>query len=202
MSEVDPNLNPSTAPADVDLGARVEQVEHLLARLVKAFNGHRQVTGEELDRTTAMLAELQKMLAPTTDAPTAAAPTADGPSVVPWIERATAQQWHDLAAWVDWLIETYEFRAELQIYSCWPAHPGIVEELAALWDAWRDAAGRAVADGAPPGDNDALAFWHDRYLAPLVHRLHALYAFKECRYKHESSAPAPRTDHDLLPPLQ
>lgn len=188
---------PQTPPSADGLDGRVEQLEQLLARLVKAFNGHREATGDELDRLAATLADVQKVLAPTSDAP-----AVDGPGVVAWNDRATPQQWHDLAAWVDWLIETYEFRAEARIYPCWPAHPGVVEELAALWDAWRDAAGRAVADGAPPGDNDALAFWHDRYLAPTVHRLHALYAFKECRHGHESSKSVPGTDHDLLPPLQ
>lgn len=193
----DAELTADTTPAALsELDSRVEQIERLLARLVKAFNTHRETTGEEIQATATALADLQRMLTSAVDSP-----TVDGPGVTPWTERATAQQWHDLATWVDWLCQTYEFRAEVQIYSCWPAHLGIVEELAALWDAWRDAAGRSAVDGAPPGDNDALAFWHDRYLAPCVHRLHAIYSFKECRHQHESGASATLTDRDLLPPL-
>ncbi|MFF5325119.1 hypothetical protein ACFY2Y_15500 [Janibacter hoylei] len=197
MSDTNPTPDPAAnaIPAGSELDVRVAQLEKLVTHLVKAFNTHRETTSEEIEATATALAGVQKMLAPTPDAP-----AIEGPGVAPWTERATAQQWHDLATWVDWLCHNYEFRAEVQIYSCWPAHPGIVEELAALWDAWRDAAGRAAVDGAPPGDNDALAFWHDRYLAPCVHRLHAIYSFKECRHQHESAAPAPQTDRDLLPP--
>lgn len=109
---------PQTPPSADGIDARFEQLEQLLARLVKAFNGHREATGEELDRLAATLADVQKMLAPTSDTP-----AVEGPDVVAWNDRATAQQWHDLAAWVDWLIETYEFRAEARIHPCWPATP-------------------------------------------------------------------------------
>lgn len=175
---------------------RVEHLEKLVAKLVKAFTIERETAEEERNANANAFLAIQKALAPAPDAP-----VGETKGAVPWTDRATAQQWHDLAEWIDWLTHTYEMRAGFEIYPCWPAHPGIVEELAALWDAWRDAAGRAPVDGSPPGDNDALAFWHDRYLAPVLHRLHALYAFHACRHQHESAAAAKPTDRDLLPPL-
>lgn len=187
---------PGEAAADLHGEARVERLELLVSRLVKAFNGERETAAEERDANAAAFLAIKKALAPPPDAPTG---ESKGP--VPWTDRATAQQWHDLAKWIDWLTHTYEFKTGFQIYPCWPAHPGIVEELSALWDAWRDAAGRAPVDGSPAGDNDALAFWHDRYLAPMLHRLHALYAFHACRHNHESAAAVRTTDRDLLPPL-
>lgn len=187
---------PGEAADDLHGEARVERLELLVARLVKAFNGERETAAEERDANAAAFLAITKALAPPPDAP---AGESKGP--VPWTDRATAQQWHDLAKWIDWLTHTYEFKTGFQIYPCWPAHPGIVEELSALWDAWRDAAGRAPVDGSPAGDNDALAFWHDRYLAPMLHRLHALYAFHACRHQHESAAAVRPTDRDLLPPL-
>lgn len=174
---------------------RVERLEQLVARLAKAFTAERELAEEEREANAAAFLEVKRLLAPAKETPPGSAES--GP--VPWIDRATAEQWHALAEWVDWLSDAYEFKETLQIQPCWPAHPGIVEELAALWDAWRDAAGRAPIDGTPPGDNDAIAFWHDRYLAPMLHRLQALYAFHSCRRGHESAPRAPRTDTDLLP---
>lgn len=175
---------------------RVEHLERLVAKLAKAFGRERDIAAQEREENAAAFNEVKRMLAPPKEAP---APKDSDSGPLPWMSRATAKQWHELAAWVDWLNEAYEFRETMAIWSCWPAHPGIVEELAALWDAWRDAAGRAPAEGTPPGDNDALAFWHDRYLAPMIHRLQALYAFHSCRHGHEVAPRTPKTDTDLLP---
>lgn len=190
-------LTHRTGAPELEGEQRVERLEQLVARLAKAFTAEREIAAEERDANAAAFLEVKRMLAPAKEPPSGEAAT--GP--VPWMDRATAQQWHALAAWVDWLTEAYEFKEPLQIQPCWPAHPGIVEELAALWDSWREAAGRAPTEGTPPGDNDAMAFWHDRYLAPMLHRLQALYAFHSCRRAHESAPSAPRTDTDLLPEL-
>lgn len=176
---------------------RVERLEQLVARLAKAFTAEREVAEEEREANAAAFLEVKRLLAPTEEP----APSDDKSGSVAWMDRATAQQWHALAQWVDWLNHTYELKEALRIQPCWPAHPGVVEELAALWDAWRDAAGRAPLEGTPPGDNDALAFWHDRYLAPMLHRLQALYAVHACRRAHEAAPRAPLTDTDLLPEL-
>ena len=164
---------------------RVEQVERLLDQLVTTFKEEREANAEAFEM-------VERALSGGGEASSAAPPA----EPVPWGDRATTEDWHALAEWVDWLIYTYELRDEVRLTSCWPAHPGVVEELAALRSAWRDAATRATE-----GDNDALAFWHDRYLAPLVHRLPAIYAVRICRNGHEPAATSILTDRDLLPEL-
>ena len=43
----------------------------------------------------------------------------------------------ELHAWVAWLVNRY--RLALKIPACWPQHGQLVEELTALWYAWRAA---------------------------------------------------------------
>lgn len=186
---------------------RVQRLEEIVARLAKAFtqeredaSQHRQAVAEDREANAAAFLQIKRALTALNEAPAEGVEEPPGP--VPWSERATAQQWHDLATWADWLGETYELKTKYGVYSCWPAHPGIVEEIAALWDSWRDAARRATTDGLPAGDNDAMAFWHDRYLAPWAQRVQGIYAMHACQHGHVPAPKAPVTDRDLLPPLE
>lgn len=208
MNAAGEGRDPLEGTTDSETVRRVEQLELLFNRLARLVQDEKALADEERERAqverdanSQAFAQITRALTPPAAPQEAAGDSAGLPGPVPWTERATAQQWHDLAAWVDWLSETYELLGDLRIVPCWPAHLGVVEELAALWDAWRAAAGRAPIEGEPPGDNDALAFWHDRYLAPLVNRLPALYSVKSCRHGHSAPGRAPSTDRDLLPPL-
>lgn len=111
-----------------------------------------------------------------------------------WVDYASADQWIDLADWVDWVKATYDLRGTYRISPCWPAHIGVAEELAALWSAWKEA---AVA--ARTKDGDALAFWHDRYFAPLLTRLHTIYSIHGCTDdRHETPTRDQATDRTLI----
>lgn len=44
--------------------------------------------------------------------------------------------WQELVDWVIWLHDAYELSTEDRLPECWPQHPGLVRELAAL-RAWR-----------------------------------------------------------------
>jgi hypothetical protein len=69
----------------------------------------------------------------------APAPLPDGVRVVEDHHLAPAERaraWQELVDWVIWLHAAYELSSEDRLPDCWPAHPGLVGELAAL-KAWR-----------------------------------------------------------------
>lgn len=117
----------------------------------------------------------------------------------PWAKRATPQHWVELTNWVDWFNSSYEMIGD-QIPPCWPAHPGVVEEIAGLWRAWAHA---VIADtrAKQAGATDLTA-WHDRWLWPAIRRLRAdHYEISHCRPgAHESRKRSiSPTDRSLLP---
>jgi len=123
-------------------------------------------------------------------------PEVEKPDAEPqaFVDYATAEDWQALAAWVDWLVTTYDFLPSKTVLPCWPAHRGVVEELAALRTAWRMAA--KAGRGAKP--NDALIFWHDRWLHSCLARLREHFQQKSCSDKHSDPRPGKATNPDLL----
>ncbi|MBO3146358.1 hypothetical protein GZ176_11760 [Dermatophilus congolensis] len=118
-------------------------------------------------------------------------------SAEPWATTATSHDWEELVRWVDWLRSTYDVIEGRAVPACWPAHPGLVEELAALREAWA----HACKQRALEGDGQALAHWHERYLTPLFSRINT-YRIKSCDdYQHTMPSPRPDTRTDLLPPI-
>ncbi len=131
-----------------------------------------------------------------------------------WVDCATAEEWRELATWVEWLHTTYDLRANTGVPACWPAHPGVVEELAALHAAWRQAADESrpaekdvdgVKSRGAQADTSSLIYFHDRWLHPLLTRVMVLYRIGDCRQGHKPSgqgAPGARkgsaTDPELL----
>lgn len=92
-----------------------------------------------------------------------------------WGDCADADAWAALVDWADWFLATYDLAGqENLLLPCWPDHPGVVEELAALWMAWAEAAAKSRS-----GDGDAMAYWHDRYLAGFLARL-PRYRMRSC----------------------
>lgn len=115
-----------------------------------------------------------------------------------WSVTAGVEAWHELANWVDGLLETYELID--QVMPCWPLHLGVVEELAAMQSAWRQAAAKNAV-----GDDDALAFWHDRVLVPTIHRIASgFYPIRDCRDGHRPPTQPRLTDRmriELVTPV-
>lgn len=154
-------------PADPD-------VRRLLDRLI-AFEEAVTDTLDTLSSSDA--AETDQ--AHTDDADTAA----DVLSADRWAERATEAAWNELVEWVDQLNASYSLASNYQIVSCWPAHPGAVEELAATHRAWKAA---AITDAAE-GDNGSneMAAWHDGWLWPMLRRFDkGHYSFSGCHDTH------------------
>ena len=127
-------------------------------------------------------------------APQARDEPAPAPAPAAWVDCATAQDWQDLAGWVDWLAGTYDVQPSRAVLPCWPAHRGVAEELAALRTAWRAAA----TAGRARKPNDALIYWHDRWLHPCLLRLREGYQQKSCQDTHKPSRAGRSTDPDLL----
>lgn len=93
-------------------------------------------------------------------------PDGRGPFV--WAEldaQTAAKAWRDLAAWVGWLRGRYPLARQVPL--CWWRHPELVEELTALWLAWREAYHSKDAPWT------AAADWHGRWLPEFLRRVGA-----------------------------
>lgn len=73
------------------------------------------------------------------------------------------QLWEELADWVGWIRGRYPIARQLP--PCWWRHPELVEELTALWVAWREAYADPKAPMTAPID------WHDRWLPSFLLRI-------------------------------
>jgi hypothetical protein len=100
------------------------------------------------------------------------------PPSVPWplrwpeLDREQAEQvWAWLTDWTGWMVDRYQLAEEIP--ACWPLHPPLIEELAALAAAWHDA-----YDEAAPADAPLL--WHER-LARCRIRLRDWDDYTRCR---------------------
>lgn len=175
----------------VELGrltAHIAEVESLV-RTVAWGVGH------ETAELKAALADLTARLAELESAEVDAEPTPESdPEPQAWVDYATAQDWRDLAGWVDWLVCTYDFLPSRTVLPCWLAHRGVVEELAALRTAWR----MAAKTGQDKKPNEALIYWHDRWLHPCVIRLRESFQQKTCTDRHDHTRPGRPTNPDLL----
>ena len=116
-----------------------------------------------------------------------------------WAARASREDWTNLVDWVDELNGDYSLLSDYTIPPCWPAHPGVVEELAGLWRSWIHA---VINDtrAKKHGSSDLTA-WHDRWLWPCLQRLKSgHYRTTNCRHKHQLGHPAVApTDLAFLP---
>ena len=93
-----------------------------------------------------------------------------GGSSAPWNWRtlrghAAEAQWRELADWVGWLRGRYPLAQQVPV--CWWRHPELVEELTALWLAWKDAYVAKHAHFTAPAD------WHARWLPEFLRRVGA-----------------------------
>ena len=90
--------------------------------------------------------------------------------------------WTALAEWVGWLRGRYPLANQVPL--CWWRHPELVEELSALWLAWRDA---YVEQGAPL---TAGADWH----APVAARVPAPHRCGRLEHRLRGRAPRQRRE--------
>ena len=172
----------SAAPTPIhELAGRLETVESHIRTLAWGVT-------QETDELKRAVEELRARL----DALDPPASPAEQPRA--WVDSAAAHDWRELAAWVDWLLGTYDLQPSRAVLPCWPAHRGVAEELAALRTAWRAAA----KTGSFPTPNDALIHWHDRWLHPFLLRQRENFQIKGCEDGHKPVRPPRPTDPQLL----
>ena len=97
-----------------------------------------------------------------------------------------------LRDWVDWYNDRYGVAAESRIPGCWHRHGPVVEELTAVWMAWK------AAYYGHKTPNDAPAYWHERILWPTIQRIKkSAWGLSACTPEHKNPRPKkePSTDH-------
>ncbi len=92
----------------------------------------------------------------------------------PWTWASlTRGQARELVALLDRFADhynrTYVVDDRFLILGCWPLHPGLAHELAALYGTW------VAAFDHPHPTAEAAAFWLDRWLPGFQHRLPGWY---------------------------
>lgn len=112
--------------------------------------------------------------------------TSTSSSSAPWTWRNLAshtaeRQWLELADWVGWLRSRYPLARRVPL--CWWRHPELVEELTALWLAWKDAYATKHAHLATPAD------WHARWLPDFLRRIGAGGWNIGCEADHKEQVP-------------
>ncbi|MFG1928932.1 hypothetical protein [Cryptosporangium sp. NPDC048952] len=112
-----------------------------------------------------------------------------------WHELDTAERleaWAELVDWVVWLHDRYELSVEERLPPCWPQHPGLVEELAAL-KLWRTDI--YSADGGGQAIGQAARYWHGE-LRQMLTTAVTVYA-AGCRAAHRGAQPLDTVDARL-----
>jgi len=180
----------SQHPDPVGTGSR-EPLGALAGRLTEAEALMRSVAVGAARETAALAAALNKLTARVDGLSPQAAKDVAKPAA--WAQTATATDWAELAGWVDWLAGAYDLQPSRAVLPCWPAHPGAVEELAALRTAWREASTAARAKEL----NHELADWHDRVHRCLP-RLREAFQQRSCQDKHTRPRPGRPTEVYLL----
>lgn len=188
-----------TTPDDPDAGQdrppfSQEELSNALIALAARLDDSEDHFGNALEKVGAAVLQLREQL---TELLAQEAEKDVDPR--PWSARATSAEWVQLVHWVDWMQASYGTLSVFDIYPCWPAHTGVVEELAGLYRSWRRA---QIADtlAGKRGSND-LAAWHDRWLWPLLARLSAQrYGIQSCKAGHEVEVVTVGvTDRQLVP---
>jgi hypothetical protein len=174
---------------------RVGDLEALARLLTRDVETQARLITDQREETVAMLAEVLDRLDTLEGSDTEPA----RPRVPrPWAARATPEDWSQLTDWVDWLISSYSLRERHLVPGCWQAHPGAVEDLAALHAAWRHA--MLAEEAARDTGSDTGTYWHQHHLFPALDRIRALYATHDCIDTHhpEPDRPGRHTDRTAL----
>lgn len=180
-------------------GEELGQLRAQVAALTALVEQTASISEQEQESTAEAIARLENAVTglltdPTEhDGSTGGDGDEEGSEPVAWVDYATDEDWTALCDWVDWLAGVYDVHEDRRVRSCWPAHLGVAEELAALHSAWCEAAVRARE-----ADGDALAFWHDRYLTPLLARVNPMYGIGFCRDKHTPMRAGSPTNRTLV----
>lgn len=182
-----PELDVELLPGVVsDLASASELHDRQLAELggvVSELGGFAATAREEIASLREFLLELQKGLVEREGL--------SRPNRWVWTflpRDQAAQLWRELRWFVDHLITRYPLSSDVSVPPCWYRHTVAVDELTALYAAWR----QAFCSGDQPSDE--MTAWHNRWLWPTLHTLHSHADWKECKAQRQHVAPAARQD--------
>lgn len=106
-----------------------------------------------------------------------------------FLNRTEAEQlWREVRWFVDAFTARYPLSAEVSLPPCWYRHPLAVDELTAVYAAWRE----AFCGGNRP--STAMAAWWDRWLWPMLNRLAVHADWRECKGSRQHVEPSARQE--------
>ena len=178
-----------------DLAQELERVAQHVTGLEEVLRNSALGQRGQVRKLTENLAELsERVLEAGPPAEEPAGEDDDEVKPAAWVDYATPEDWNELAEWVDWLGRTYDVQLVHQVLPCWPVHRGVAEELAALRTAWCAAA----LKGREEEPNDAMIYWHDRFLHSTITRARTEFAQKACEDGHRVPLMGVATDAGFL----
>lgn len=172
---------------DVPAGDRLDALEEDVEQLHQAV-GDLMGANRVLDESVQRLADVMESGAGQPGNAASAASETEAEAGW-WTDTATTEDWSELVHWVDHLVEVMLPGITPTLAPCWPAHAGVVEDLAAARASWLRAA-----------EADELSGWIDRVLVPLVERF-SWWSARFCKDGHQTPPPARPTDRSLVPGL-
>lgn len=123
-----------------------------------------------------------------------ASPPAATPTPWNWQEldgEQSVKLMEALNEWVTWINERYGVTDSFRIYGCWYRHSAVVEELTAVWVAWK-----AAYYGHKDPTNDP-ASWHDGTFWPMMKRIRSeTWGLSNCHTEHADPRPSFRDSTD------
>lgn len=172
------------------LAQRIDDVEYQSTDAIEAVGADLTDLREQVDE---LVETVDELVAKAKEEP---------PPPAWWSTRADGDDWDELAGWVDTLRLSTSLNDKHVVAECWPAHRGVVEELAALHTAWK----LAVITDAQTRKAGTAAYtaWFERWLWPCLERITSpRYTMVDCRRRAHRPDPVPvdlPTDRSLFPP--
>jgi hypothetical protein len=186
LAEV-PVLDLAVLPEVVsDLAAATERHTNQfveLAGVVSELGGRAATNADKIEELRDTLFELQAELVERVDLVR--------PSRWAWeflTQEQAAQLWSETRWFVDYLARRYPLSTEVSIPACWYRHTVAVDELSALYAAWRE----AYCSGDRP--SDAMTSWRHRWFWPTLQTLNTYADWRECKAQRKHVDPTARQE--------
>lgn len=181
-----------------ELAERLDELEPLIRTVAYAAAQKEEATVELLAQMTIRLDAVEAQLARSDPGPSGDVPEH---SARAWHVRATERDWVELIDWVDWMQTVYAPKSSWWLPPCWPRHPGVVEELAAVHTAWIHAARTDEQQRESDEHSDELTRWHEHWLWPALSRAKSYTSLDSCSSDkgHNPGRTPTLTDRESLP---
>ena len=159
-----PGEEPATGNAVAGTDAHADDVGELVRR-IEALRTESKATLDRADDVETLVSQLGEIIF-------------GKPEGGPWCWRyldpyETVALFVQVRDWVDWMVARYQVHRD--VLPCWYLHGPAIEELTALYVAWR-----ATYKVEPEPYSDTPIAFHDRWLWPCIARMSRLKFFNGC----------------------